>query len=126
MGRALLTLHGEKEKARARHWIDKAPWGTRLTFQGPRRSVDQNAALWAALTEISQQKLYHGVRLSPDDWKLLYMDAMKREVRMVPNLDGNGFVSLGRSSSNLSVEEMSDLLDLIKAWCAKEGVELKE
>lgn len=126
MGRALLTLHGEREKAQARHWIDKAPWGTRLTFQGPRRSVDQNDAMWAILTDISRQKLYHGVKLSADDWKLLFLDALKREVRMVPNLDGNGFVSLGRSSSNLSVDEMSELLDVIRAWCAKEGVELRE
>jgi len=82
--------------------------------------------LWSALTDISRQKLYHGVRLTPDDYKLLFMDALKREVRMVPNLDGNGFVSLGRSSANLSVEEMSALLDLIHAWCAREGVILND
>ena len=50
------------------------------------------------------------------------MDALKREVRMVPNLDGNGFVSLGRSSSDLSKEEFSGLLDVVYEWGARNGV----
>jgi hypothetical protein len=57
-----------------------------------------------------------------DDWKLLFLDALKREVRMVPNLDGNGFVSLGRSSSDLSKGEFGDLLDLVYSFGAREGV----
>jgi hypothetical protein len=51
---------------------------------------------------------------------------MKREVRMVPNLDGNGFVSLGRSSSDLSKDEMGDLLELIHAFGARHGVVFSE
>ena len=53
-------------------------------------------------------------------------DALKREVRMVPNLDGNGFVSLGRSSSDLSKSEMSDLMELIAAFGAQHGVEFRD
>jgi hypothetical protein len=41
---------------------------------------------------------------------------------MVPNIDGNGFVSLGRSSSDLSVGEMSDLIELILMFGAKHNV----
>lgn len=122
MSRHLLVLSSEAIRSKALKWVQQAPPGTRLTFQSPRRSLDQNAALWAALTDISGQVDYHGVRLSPDDWKLLFMDALKREVRMVPNLDGNGFVSLGRSSSDLSREEFSGLLDIIYEWGARNGV----
>jgi hypothetical protein len=96
--------------------------GTRIVFHEPKRTLPQNDALWAALTDISGQVDYHGVRLSPDDWKLLFMDALKREVRMVPNLDGNGFVSLGRSSSDLSREEFGGLLDIVFEWAARNGV----
>ena len=74
------------------------------------------------LTDVSTQVPWHGIKLSPDDWKLLFLDALKREVRMVPNLDGNGFVSLGRSSSDLSKEEMGDLMELISAFGANRGV----
>lgn len=41
---------------------------------------------------------------------------------MVPNLDGNGMVSLGRSSSDLSKEEMGELMEVIAAWGAANGV----
>ena len=126
MGRALLVLHGEREKAQARHWINKAPWGTRVTFQGPKRTLPQNDAFWAAMTDISQQKTHHGLKLSPEDWRILFISALGQEMRMVPNLEGTGFVALGRSSSKLSVEEMSALLDLIHAWCAREGVILND
>lgn len=122
MSRALLVINSFHDQAQAIRWIEKAPRGTRITFQGPRRSLDQNARFWAMLTEIATQKTHHGIKLSPDDWRLLFLDALKREVRMVPNLDGNGFVSLGRSSSDLSKAEFSDLFDVIEAWAAREGV----
>ena len=126
MGRALLVLHNDAIRAKALDWIKRAPHDTRVTFQGPKRTRPQNAKLWAMLTEISEQVQWHGIRLSPEDWKLMFLDALKREVRMVPNLDGNGFVSLGRSSSDLSKAEMSDLIEIITAWGAEHGVIFQE
>jgi hypothetical protein len=41
---------------------------------------------------------------------------------MVPNLDGNGFTNLGRSSSDLSREEMADLIEIINEWGARHDV----
>jgi hypothetical protein len=74
------------------------------------------------LTEIATQLPWHGIKLSADDWKLIFLDALKRELRMVPNLDGSGFVNLGRSSSDLSKEEMTGLIELISAFGASHGV----
>lgn len=74
------------------------------------------------LTDVSEQVAHHGIKLTPDDWKLLFLDALKREVRMVPNLDGNGFTNLGRSSSDLSKEEMADLIEIIHEWGARHAV----
>lgn len=122
MTRALIVLAGDRERARAIDWAAKAPRNTRIEFKAPRRSLDQNSKFWAMLTDIATQKSYHGLRLSPDDWRLLFLDALKREVRMVPNLDGNGFVSLGRSSSDLSKDEMSALIEVINAWGAEHEV----
>ncbi len=78
--------------------------------------------MWAMLTDVAQQIPWHGVKLRPDDWKDLFMDALKRANRMVPNLDGNGFVNIGQSSSDLSKQEMSDLIELIKMFGAKHGI----
>lgn len=126
MSRVLLVLAGRREKDRAHSWIEQAPVNTRFELKAPKRTLPMNDRMWAMLTEIARQVEYHGIRLTADDWKLLFLDALKREVRMVPNLDGNGFVSLGRSSSDLSKDEFGDLFTVIEAWAAKEGVELHD
>lgn len=120
--RAFRTISTEADRQQLRAWVTNSPVGTRVEFKAPRRTVAQSDRMWACLTDIAHQIPYHGIRLSTEDWKLLFLDALKREVRMVPNLDGNGFVSLGRSSSDLSKEEMSDLLELIMAFGAQHGV----
>lgn len=122
MSRALVILASHGERQRVANWAMKAPVNTRVEFKAPKRSLDQNSKLWVCLTEVAQQLPWHGIKLAADDWKLLFLDALKRELRMVPNLDGNGFVNLGRSSSDLSKEEMSNLLELIMAFGAQHGV----
>lgn len=122
MSRATLILDSAAARRKASSWVDTAPPGTRIEFKAPRRSLPQNDRMWVMLTAVAQQVPWHGLRLSPDDWKLIFLDALKREVRMVPNIDGNGFVNLGRSSSDLSKGEMSDLMELISAFGAKHGV----
>ena len=126
MSRALVILNRASDRERVQAWAAKAPWGTRVTFQEARRTTDQNARMWAMLTEVARQVKWHGQRLSADDWKLVFMAALKQELRIVPNLDGTGFVQLGRSSSSLSVGEMGDLMDLIAAFGAREGVTFAE
>ena len=126
MSRALLVLYDSKIRAKAIDWVTRAPKDTRVTFQGPQRSLQANAKMWVLLGEVAAQLPWHGLRLSADDYKLIFLDALKREVRMVPNLDGNGFVSLGRSSSDLSKEEMADLITLIVEFGERHGVVFHE
>jgi hypothetical protein len=102
-----------------------APAGMRVEFKQAKRSDEQNAKLWAMLSEIAAQCPWHGVKLTADDWKFVFIDALKRELRTVPNIDGNGFVNLGRSSSDLSKAEMSDLIELIHAFAAQYDVKFK-
>ncbi len=122
MSRALITLHGAADRERARALLAKAPTGTRIEFKAAKRTLDQNSRMWAMLTEVSRQVEWHGLKLRPDDWKLIFMDALKRELRLVPNIEGNGFVNLGRSSSDLTKAEMSDLIELIMAFGANHKV----
>lgn len=122
MTRALIVINGDPERQRAAHWAAKVPVGTRIEYKAPKRTLPQNDRLWAMLTDVATQLPWHGIKLSADDWKLLFLDSLKRELRMVPNLDGNGFVNLGRSSSDLSKAEMTDLIDLIHAFGANHNV----
>lgn len=129
MSRALLTLIGDAGSAvrmKAMAWIRNAPEGTRVEFKAPRRTVPQSDKMWAMLTDVSKQVKHHGLWLSSEDWKLLFLDALQSDKRIVPNLDGNGFVALTTRSSDLSVSEMSELLELIYAYGASHGLQWKD
>lgn len=122
MSRALLILDSPMARQKAMAWVHKAPGGTRVEFKASKRSIPQNDRMWAMLTDIAQQLPWHGMTLKPDAWKLLFLDALKREVRAVPNLDNTGFVNIGRSSSDLSKSEMGDLMTLIEKFGAEHSV----
>lgn len=122
MSRALLVLANQTIRDKAIAWIKAAPDFSRIEFKAPKRTIPQNDRMWAQLTDVSTQATYHGMKLSPDDWKLIFMDGLTKELRIVPNLDSSGFVNLGRSTSKLSKAEMSDLMELISAYGAKNNI----
>lgn len=122
MTRYLVTLRSTVDRQRATRLVDAAPFGSRIEVKAAKRSIPQNDRMWAMLTEFSEQLKWHGQRLRPDDWKLMFLDALKRELRMVPNLDDTGFVNLGRSSSDLTKSEMTDLIELMFEFGARHGV----
>ncbi len=126
MSRALLILDSPVSRERAATWARRAPSGTRCEFKASKRSLPQNDRMWAMLTDLARQVPWHGLTLKADDWKLIFLDALKREVRAVPNLDGTGFVNIGRSSSDLSKQEMTDLIELIFKFGAERGVVFHE
>ena len=122
MSRATVTLNSKQRREQAARWVWSAPDGTRITFQEAKGTDAQRRLMWDLLTDVARQVLWHGQRLSADDWKLIFMAGLNQELRLVPNLEGNGFVNLGRSSERLSVKEKSDLIDIILAFGAREGV----
>lgn len=126
MGRALITIRRSEDRRRVSLWAEKAPVGTRIEFKAAKRSLPQNDRLWAMLTDVAVQIPWHGQKLHAEDWKFIFLDALKRELRFVPNIDGTGFVNLGRSSSDLSKAEMSDLIEVIAAFGAKHGVKFHD
>lgn len=84
------------------------------------RSLDQNALLWPLLNEVSRQVIWHGKRLSREEWKDVFTAALKKQT-VVPGIDG-GFVVCGRSTSLMSKAEFSELIELIYAFGAQQGV----
>ncbi len=124
MTRTVLYLATDKQRELAHRWIDQAADDSRVEIMGPQRTKDQNALFWHWLTDIARQYRHHGQKLTPDDYRLIFLDALKREVTRVPALDGHGWVDISRSSSKLEVEEFADLLTLMDAWAAQNGVTL--
>lgn len=125
MSRAQIIIRGSADRSRATAWVSQAPLGTRVEFKQTKRSIPQNDRMWAMLTDVARQLEWHGQKLTPDDWKLVFLDGLKGETRTVPNIDGNGFVSL-RRSSDLSKEEMTEMMDLIEAFGTQHGVEFSD
>ncbi len=121
MSRALIVIQGDTDRQTVSNWALKAKQFTRVEFKAPKRTLPQNDRMWAMCTDIAKQKTHYGMKLTPDDWKLLFLDALNTEVRAVPSLNGRGFVNLGRSS-DLGVEEMTDLIEIIFEWGARNGV----
>ena len=122
MSRALIVIASQADRTKAANWAIKAPFGTRIEFKAAKRTLPQNDRMWAMLTDVARQIPWHGMKLTPDAWKLIFLDGLKRELRIVPNLDGTGFVNIGTSSSDLTIGEMSDLMELMAAFGAKHGV----
>lgn len=126
MSRALLILDSPAARMKAAAWAHSAASGTRVEFKQSKRTLPQSDKMWAMLTDVARQLPWHGVVLRPDDWKLIFLDGLKREVRAVRNLDGTGFVNIGRSSSDLSKSEMADLITLIEEFGTRHGVQFHD
>ena len=104
-------------------FLDAALQGSRrlvLSIKPETRSLQQNARLWAMLTDISEQVDWYGRKLSPENWKHVFTAALKKQ-DVVPGLDG-GFVVLGQSTSKMTVAEMADLQTLMEVFGAEKGV----
>lgn len=122
MSRALLVLSTPALREKAAHWARIAPEGSRVTFQGPKRTLPQNDRQWWLLTLVATQKTHAGRRLQPEQWKRLFLDLLNRQADLVPSLEGDGFVNIGNSSSDLSTQEHSDFTTIIEEWAARHGV----
>lgn len=122
MGRYLVAIKSAADRQRALGIVQAAPTGSRVEIKAAKRTLPQNSLLWSMLSDIATELPWHGTKLTADDWKLIFLDALNREVRLVPNLDGDGMVNLGRRSSDLSKQEMGDLIELIKAFGANHNI----
>ena len=116
-----LILSGKYAIMMAHKVIDAAPPGSVVNIKPPRRTTDQNAKMWAMLSDISRAKP-EGRTLTPDVWKALFLHALDHAQRFEMALDGNGMVPVGFRSSKLTKEQMADLITLIEEYGARHGV----
>ena len=96
-----------------------------VCIQEMTRTLEQNARMWATLTDISEQVVWHGLKLTPEEWKHVFTATLKGQ-KTVPNLDGTGFIILGQSTRVMSKKELSNLLELAYAFGAEHDVKWSE
>lgn len=129
MSRAAIILGSVTRRQLAASYCMSAPAGTYVEFKESKRTDAQNRLMWSLLTIISRKKRWpdeNGIKLSPDDFKIMFLDALGHEMRIVPNLSKTGYVSLGRRSSQLTKDEFSQLIELIRAFAAQHNIDLEE
>lgn len=118
-----IFLIDKHRKQYAYECIKNAPDDYVCTIQKKTRTLDQNAILHAALTDISKQVLWHGNKLSVDIWKRLCVAAWLREKgeqpMLIPALDGSGVDVIYEKTSRLNVSQCSELVE----WCFSFGAE---
>jgi hypothetical protein len=122
MSRFLLILANDAVRRKAKEWIDKAPTGMRVEFREAKRSTEQNSRMWAMLGDISRQIKHQGRTYDSDRWKVIFLYALGQETEFIPSLDGMSFIPYGPRSSELSVAEMSEMIELMMSFGAEHGV----
>jgi hypothetical protein len=125
MSRAVVQIKSEADRGQIATWARNVPVGTTVEFRAPRRSTDQNALMWSLLGQISKQVDWYGQKLSSEDWKDV-LTASLRRTRVVPGIDAGTFVPLGMRTSQMTKQELADLIELIYAFGAERSVRFRE
>ena len=90
--------------------------------EGERRSSEQNAKMWAMLTEIAASGELRDQRWTPDQWKSIFMQSLGHPVEVLPSLDGKSWFPASLSSSRLSKGQMAEMIECMLAWGTENGV----
>jgi hypothetical protein len=115
-----VILRGHSQRLLAKNMIDAAPINAVIRIAPEKRSLDQNSKMWAMLSDISRAKP-EGRRHTPEVWKCLFMSACGHEVAFETGLDDRPF-PIGFHSSSLTKAQMSDLIEFIYAYGARQNV----
>ncbi|GHE82387.1 hypothetical protein GCM10019059_44920 [Camelimonas fluminis] len=116
-----VVLRSDYQRSLAKAIIDRAPVNAVVSVREAGRTNDQNALLWALLSDVSRAKP-EGRHWTPETWKCAFMHALGHQVQFCEGLDGSGPFPLGFRSSRLTVRQMVDLIDMIHAYGARHGV----
>lgn len=127
MTRYLVTIEGPRSRNEAHAVVAKAPLGTRVEIKAAKRTNDQNSLMWVLLTKLSLSLPWDGQKRTPDRWKRLFLDALRvaldEDEETIVSLDGLRRVPTGDSSSDLSKDEMTILIELILKFGAERGID---
>ena len=76
-----------------------------------KRSLQANKLMWVKLNELERTRKWHGRKLAASNWKHLITAGMEQKV-VVPNIEGDGFVILGKATSNMTVKQMNQVIEM--------------
>lgn len=110
-----VIIRGDVQRILAKSIIDRAPVDAVVTIKEGTRSLDQNAKLWAMLSDIARAKP-EGRTMSPEMWKAAFMSALGYEIVWQPGIEGAPPFPAGFRTSKLSKSQFADLITFIMAY----------
>lgn len=102
-----------------------------LTIAEQSKTREQEKKYHAIIAEIAAQAKHVGSSWDSESWKRLLVDAFVKEAsigqsQILPSLDRSGVVSLGFQTRRFTKEQASQFVEWLHAWCADNGVTLKD
>jgi hypothetical protein len=89
------------------------------------RTLDQNAKMWAMLTDIARQIPWivndRLQTMTAEEWKDVLTASLTGELRVARGIDG-GIVLLGLRTSRMTIRRMTLLIELMLAFGSERGV----
>ncbi len=119
-----VILRGDAQRDLAKRLIDKAPQDAIVKISAAKRTDDQNAKMWAMLSDISRaapEDRHH----IPEVWKCIFMAALAHEVIFTIGLNNQPF-PIGFKTSKLTKAQMSDMIEFIYAYGSQHNVKWSE
>ena len=117
-----VRLVGPTQRGYAQRLILGAPDGYVMTLAEETRTQEQNRLMWPLIADIQNQveetKVY-----AADDMKLRFLNALGKEMRFLPELEGGGMFPVGQRSSTLTKKQFAALIEIIYAWGARHDVQ---
>ena len=120
-----VRLTGEAQRAYAKRLVDAAPDYAVVTIKKGDRTLEQNALMWALLTDVSRAKPENR-QWPPETWKAAFMHSLGHQIAFADGLDGSGPFPLGYRTSKLNRAQMSDLIETIYEYGARHGVTFEQ
>lgn len=123
--REAVIINTPADREKVVRWARGVSDGTIVEFRKSTRSHEQNAKMHAMLGEVSDQVVWYGQKLKVEDWKNMFTASL-RKASVVPGIDPGTVVPLGIHTSTMTIDEMSNMIELIYAFGAENNVTFKE
>lgn len=125
----MIKLYNNQQRNVAIDAIRNAPNGSFVDIKPSTRSIEQNRLMWRLLTITANNVPWtvNGKQemITPDDWKAIFSASLHSENRIAKGLRG-GLVMLGRSTSRMSVQQMTDMIELVYSFLTEKGINVQE
>lgn len=119
-----VILRGQPQRDLAKQLIDRAPVDAVVKIGPLTRSVEQNNKMWGLIEDV-MNAMPEGRQHTKEVWKAIFMNALGHETAFAMGIN-NEIFPIGFKSSQLSVRQMSDLIEMIYSYGAKHNVKWSE